>query len=145
MSTEMHCARRPTYQRPTTFRRPTPCVKKETPPPPAQTLPDTTRSTITHDRTQKTAIIDQHLLSLDQPHHLLLQTVRRRKRVGFLHLTETTSNRRTTTTTSRSKTQTSILSTGSMSCKKFLPAASQTSARLSSRRREGTDPTRPST
>ena len=48
----------PTITRPTPARRPTPCVEKETPPPPAEILPDTTRSTITHDHTQKTAIIE---------------------------------------------------------------------------------------
>ena len=51
-------ARRPPDQRPTTVRRPTPCMEKETPPPPSQALPDSTRSTITHDYTQKTAIVE---------------------------------------------------------------------------------------
>ena len=51
-------ARRPTTTtRPTPARRPTPCVEKEAPPPLTHTLPDTTRTTITHSRTQKTAII----------------------------------------------------------------------------------------
>ena len=48
----------PTTTRPMPARRPMPCVEKETLPPPAETLPDTTRSTITHDRKQKTAIIE---------------------------------------------------------------------------------------
>ena len=39
-------------------RRQPPSLEKETSPPSTQTLPDTTRSTITHDRTQKTAIIE---------------------------------------------------------------------------------------
>ena len=47
----------PTTTRLTPARRPTPCIEKETPLP-AQTLPDTTRYTITHDRTQKTPIIE---------------------------------------------------------------------------------------
>ena len=48
--------RRPTTTTPT--RRPTLCMEKETPPPPSLTLTDTTRSTITLYRTQKTAIIE---------------------------------------------------------------------------------------
>ena len=48
----------PTTTRLAPAHRPTPCVEKETPPPPTEILPDTTRSTITHDRTQKTAIIE---------------------------------------------------------------------------------------
>ena len=48
------------------------------------------------------------------------------------------------TATSRSKTKTSTLSTSCMICKEVVRAASQTSHRLSSRRRERTDPTRPS-
>ena len=48
----------PTTKRPTPAHWPTPCVEKETPPQPAENLPDTTRSIITHDRTQKTVIIE---------------------------------------------------------------------------------------
>ena len=45
----------PTTTRPTL---PTPSQEKETSPPSTQILPGATRSTITHDRTQKTAIIE---------------------------------------------------------------------------------------
>ena len=44
-------------KRQTPVRRPPPCQEKETSPPSAQTLPDTPRQHITHDRTQKTATI----------------------------------------------------------------------------------------
>ena len=47
-----------TTTKPTPARRPKPSVGKETLRPLSQTLPDTTRSAITHDRTQKTAIIE---------------------------------------------------------------------------------------
>ena len=48
--------RLPTTTRSTPARR-QPTMEREMPPPPTQTLPDTTRQHITHDRTQKTATI----------------------------------------------------------------------------------------
>ena len=48
--------RPPTTTRSTPARR-QPAMEREMPPPPTQTLPDTTRQHITHDRTQKTATI----------------------------------------------------------------------------------------
>ena len=105
-------AQRPTTTRPTTARRPTICVEKETPPPPALTLPDTTLQDLPSPTTalwwpyaEDSHHRDSTYHHSTNKHRLLHQTARRRRR-GRSHQQRQPARRRALPATSATTSHT---------------------------------------